>query len=128
MKPVYSIPRPKLPTGIKFEENVYIKMRDGIKIAVDIYRPEKEGRYPALVSTSGYLKSAQMWAPELNKSIEAGQTLFFIPKGYVHIIYSARGSGFSQGQYNWYDETEQKDAAVVIEWAARHPGAMVILV
>jgi predicted acyl esterase len=113
--------KPLLPAGIKFEENIYVTMRDGIKIAVDIYRPEKEGRYPALVSTSGYLKSAQLWAPELNKSIEAGQTLFFVPKGYVHIIYAARGSGFSQGQYNWYDETEQKDAAEVIEWAAKQP-------
>ncbi len=112
---------PLLPPGIKLEENVYVTMRDGIKIAADIYRPEKEGRYPALVSASGYLKSAQLWAPELNKSIEAGQTLFFVPEGYVHIIYSARGSGLSQGQYNWYDETEQIDGAEMIEWAAGQP-------
>ena len=111
--------KPKLPPGIVMEENVYITLRDGIKVVADIYRPAKEGKYPALVSTSGYLKSAQLWPPELNLSIEAGQTQFFVPRGYVHIIYSARGSGLSQGQYNWYDTVEQQDGAEVIEWAAR---------
>jgi uncharacterized protein len=112
---------PLLTSGVILEESVYITMRDGIKVAADIYRPEKEGQYPALVSTSSYLKSAQIWPPELNASIEAGQTLFFVPRGYIHVIHSARGSGLSQGQYNWYDAVEQKDGAEAIEWASRQP-------
>jgi len=117
----FRVARPPLPSGIKLDEDVYITMRDGIKICADIYRPDKEGRYPALVSTAAYMKVAQAWPPELSRSIEAGQTLFFVPRGYIHIIYTARGSGLSQGQYNWYDETEQKDGAEVIEWAAAQP-------
>ena len=39
------IPKPDMP-GVKVEENIYVEMRDGVKLAVDIYHPEKEGRYP----------------------------------------------------------------------------------
>lgn len=47
------------PPGVKVDENVYVTMRDGVKIAVDIYLPEKEGRYPALLSMSPYIKEIQ---------------------------------------------------------------------
>ncbi len=110
-----------LPHGVKFEENVHVTMRDGIKIAVDVYRPEKAGRYPGLLSTSAYIKAAQTWAPELSHTIEAGATFFFVPKGYVHVIAQARGSGLSQGQYNWYDSMEQKDGRELVEWIAQQP-------
>ena len=58
--PVYpqEIKKPPLP-GVKLEENVYVVMRDGIKLAVDIYRPEAEGPYPALFSMCPYLKEIQ---------------------------------------------------------------------
>ncbi len=46
--------KPSLP-GIKVEENVYVEMRDGVKLAVDIYLPQKEGRYPAIFSMCVYL-------------------------------------------------------------------------
>ena len=40
-------------------------MRDGIRLAVDIFLPEEEGRYPALLSTSPYLKEHPAEAPSL---------------------------------------------------------------
>jgi len=97
------------------QESFSVPMRDGIKIAVDIYRPVIEGRYPALLSMSPYMKELQLWPPELSHSIEAGDTRFFVPKGYVHIIASSRGSGLSQGEYNWYDAKEQQDSPAADE-------------
>ena len=44
MKQNATVVRGPLPPGIKLEENVYVQMRDSIKIAVDVYRPEAEGR------------------------------------------------------------------------------------
>ena len=113
--------RASLPSGVKCDENVYVTMRDGIKLAVDIYRPEAEGRYPAIQSMATYIKEMQQWPPILSHSIEAGATGFFVPKGYVHVIASARGSGLSQGQFNWYDITEQQDGYDLIEWIAQQP-------
>ncbi len=116
-----SIVRPELPPGIKLDANVYVKMRDGVKIAVDVYRPAKEGRYPGILSTSPYIKEIQQQPTELSHSIEAGATQFLVPKGYVHVCAQVRGSGLSQGQFNWYDEVEQRDGAELVEWIAGQP-------
>ncbi|MFC1867200.1 CocE/NonD family hydrolase [Thermodesulfobacteriota bacterium] len=113
--------RGPLPPGVKLDENIYVTMRDGIKIVVDVYRPEAEGRYPALQSMSPYIKEIQQHPPILTHSIEAGATGFFVPKGYVHVIASSRGSGLSQGQYNWYDTAEQQDGYDLCEWIAQQP-------
>lgn len=115
------MPRPKLLPGIKLEENVYVTMRDGIKIAVDIYRPEAEARYPGLLSMSPYFKEIQLYPPEISHMVEAGAVQYFVSKGYVHVIASSRGSGHSQGRYNWYDGVEAEDGAELVEWIARQP-------
>jgi predicted acyl esterase len=121
MKKSYPIIRPPLPPGVKLDENVFVTMRDGVKLAVDVYRPEPDGRYPGLLSMSPYIKEIQQQPPQLCHSIEAGNTGFFVPKGYVHVIASIRGSGFSQGQYNYYDIKEQQDGYDLVEWIAQQP-------
>lgn len=118
---MHQIPRPKLQPGIKMDENVYVTMRDGIKIAVDIYRPAAEGRYPGLFSMSPYFKELQLYPPEISHAVEVGATQYFVSKGYVHVIASARGSGLSQGRYNWYDDAEAQDGYELVEWLARQP-------
>ena len=112
--------RQRLP-GVKLQENVYVKMRDGIKLAVDIYLPETEGRYPGLLSMAPYLKEIQQHPPQWSHSIEAGATGFLVPKGYVHVIAQSRGSGLSQGQWNFLDIKEQQDGYDLVEWMARQP-------
>lgn len=114
---VQKIPLP----GIKLEENVYVEMRDGIKLAVDIYRPETEGRYPAILSKCIYLKEIQQQHPMLSHSIEAGATAFYVPTGYIHVICQARGAGMSQGKWEFLGTKEQEDGYDVIEWIARQP-------
>ena len=96
-------------------------MRDGIKIALDIYRPAAEGRYPALLAMSPYIKEIQQQPPELSHDIEAGATGFFVPKGYVHIVVQIRGTGFSQGQYDFLDTKQQQDGYDIVEWIALQP-------
>jgi predicted acyl esterase len=119
--PIYPIVRAPLPAGIKLDANVYVTMRDYIKIAVDIYRPEKDGRYPALLSMSPYIKELQQWPPILTHSIEAGNTPFFVSNGYVHVIAQIRGTGLSQGQYNYYSIKEHQDGYDLVEWIAQQP-------
>ena len=121
MEKGYPTVRGPLPPGVKLDENVYVTMRDGVKIAVDVYYPEAEGRYPALLSMSPYIKEIQRQPPELSHSIEAGATDFFVPKGYVHIIAQIRGTGFSQGQWNLLDIEEQQDGYDLVEWIAQQP-------
>jgi predicted acyl esterase len=119
--PIYPIVRAPLPAGIKLDANVYVTMRDYVMIAVDIYRPEKDGRYPVILSMSPYIKELQQWSPLLTHSIEAGNTPFFVSKGYVHVIAQIRGTGLSQGQYNFFSIKEHQDGYDLVEWIAQQP-------
>lgn len=112
---------PEPPPGVALDESVYVTMRDGIRLAVDVYRPIVTGRYPALLSVSPYSKDIQQKPPHWSHAIESGATGFYVPKGYVHVIAQARGAGLSQGQWNFLDENEQHDGYDLVEWIAAQP-------
>ena len=101
----------KLPKGVILEKNVYAKMRDNIKIAMDVYRPEKgKGPWPVILSIAPYRKE-MLW--------ETGNLAFYVPKGYVIVNAQVRGSGLSQGKYKLFDEVEQRDGYDIVEWIAQ---------
>jgi predicted acyl esterase len=112
---------PVPPPGTVFDENVYVAMRDGIQLAADIYRPQRPGRYPALLSLSPYSKDIQQKPPQWSHAIESGATSFYVAHGYAHVIAQGRGAGYSQGQWRWFDEKEQTDGYDLIEWIAQQP-------
>src|SRR3972149_4241093 len=94
--------------GIKVEKDVFVPVRDGVRLALNIYRPDAPGKFPALLAIGGYGKELpeELTPPQpLNKSplwdgnIEAGDTNDIVPRGYVHIIGDVRGVGKSEGEY-----------------------------
>ena len=88
---------PAPPPGVRVIDNISVTMRDGVRLAVDVYAPQAQGRYPALLSLSPYLKEIQRKPPQWSHAIESGATSFYVPKGYVHVIAQGRGAGLSQG-------------------------------
>jgi uncharacterized protein len=113
--------RGRLPEGVRLDGNVFVPMRDGVKIAIDIYKPLAEGNYPVLLAMSPYIKELQQQPPELSHDIEAGATGFFVPRGYIHVVAQIRGTGFSQGQYDFFDTKQQQDGYDLVEWIAQQP-------
>jgi uncharacterized protein len=109
---------------MKVEKNVRVTMRDGVRLCVDIYRPDAAGPFPALLGTSPYSKEVQKLPVyeyptdrELgNGGIEAGDTEYFVSRGYVHVIADARGTGYSEGAYRVFSMKEQQDGYDLIEW------------
>jgi X-Pro dipeptidyl-peptidase (S15 family) len=112
---------PQPPAGAVLDESVYVAMRDGIQLAVDVYRPRREGRYPVLLSHSPYIKDIQQQPPQWSHAIESGATTFYLAHGYVHVIAQGRGGGLSQGEWRWFDEKERTDGYDLIEWIAQQP-------
>jgi len=51
------ISQPKF--NVKVEKNLYAPMRDGVRLAVDVFRPDAKGQFPALLSLSPYGKEIQ---------------------------------------------------------------------
>ena len=115
---------------MKVESDVYVKMRDGVRVAVDIYRPDQEGKFPALLAKSNYGKGVQAikmpsqppGTPLYLPPIEAGNPEFLVANGYVHVIADSRGCGHSEGEYlGWMSKKESEDGYDLIEWIAQQP-------
>ena len=114
---------------MRVERGATIVARDGTRLACDVYRPEAPGRYPALLSYSHYGKDLQHvtgkrapLSPLIgNGGLEAGDSEYFVTRGYVHVIADARGSGDSAGEYCYQGPNEQTDGYDIIEWMATQP-------
>lgn len=116
--------------GIKKEKNVYVPMRDGVRLAVDIYRPDAKGKFPALLALSPYGKELQAppimpvpaGTPLMCGGAEAGDTEFLVSRGYVHVIGDVRGTCKSEGEWRgWVSKQEAEDGHDLIEWIAQQP-------
>ena len=115
--------------GMTVHRDVMIPTRDGTRLACDVYVPDQPNRYPALLSYSHYGKDLQRitgkrapLSPLLgNGGLEAGDSEYFVSRGYVHVIADARGSGDSEGEYCYQGPKEQEDGYDIIEWMAAQP-------
>jgi len=94
---------------VTFERNVAVKMRDGVTLHADIYRPKTEGKFPVLLQRTPYDK---------NNDFEFG--LNAAAHGYVVIVQDVRGRYTSEGE--WYTfKNEPNDGYDTVEWAAALP-------
>ncbi len=109
-----------------------VPMRDGVTLAVDVFRPHGECAYPALVAMSPYGKDIQslprppqpVTAPLFGqtRSIEAGDPPFLVSHGYALVVADLRGTGKSGGDYRgWMSKQEAEDGYDLIEWVAAQP-------
>ena len=129
--------------GMIFDHNVPVTMTDGVKLRVNIYRPEKSGRYPVLMLMGPYGKDTRLadapayktsWAklitkyPDLCKKsscryirFEAPDPERWVPNGYIVIHADVRGAGASPGVLDPFSPRETEDYATLITWAAHQP-------
>jgi putative CocE/NonD family hydrolase len=115
-------------SGLIEERDVYVALRDGVRLCADIYRPDTAGKVPALLAFAIYNKDLQgpeaaralppqpAWAPLWTGPLEAGDTRFLVSRGYAHVIAMPRGVGKSEGggDRSW-------DSYDLIEWIAAQP-------
>jgi uncharacterized protein len=91
------------------EHNVPAKMRDGVILRADIYRPKADGKFPVLLTRTPYNKTY-----ELSFGAKAAE------HGYVLIAQDTRGRYASEGE--WYPfKHESDDGYDTVEWAASLP-------
>jgi uncharacterized protein len=117
--------------GIRSEKDVYVAMSDGVRLAVDIFKPDAAERFPALLAIGPWGKDAveMSFPPQpLNKSsvwdgnLEAGDTSEIVSRGYIHVIADARGTGKSEGEsYGGMTTQDGIDGYDLVEWIARQP-------
>jgi uncharacterized protein len=122
--------------NVRVEKDIMVAMRDGVRIAVDVYRPDVDGeRFPALLAWGLWGKDAQeaiAWnwdkpqsyydSPFWDGTMEAGNYTYTVPRGYVHVIPDPRGIGNSEGLSPTLEGAhDPKDIYDTIEWIAAQP-------
>lgn len=102
-------------TRVIIEHNVPARMRDGVVLRADIYRPAREGRYPVLVQRTPYSKAFLPWVILTMDVIRAARA------GYVVIIQDVRGRWESEGKEFVPYRNEFADGYDTVQWAASLP-------
>jgi putative CocE/NonD family hydrolase len=96
------------------ERNVMVPMRDGVRLATDIFRPDAPGRFPVLVTRGPYGKDGYVNNPD--------HSIWLFPKhGYVVVSQDCRARFESEGDYYNPLFQEAQDGYDTVEWAARQP-------
>ncbi len=123
-------PRTEKAQGMIIEYDVSVKMRDGVKIYVDIYRPEIDGKCPVIVAWGPYGKfgrikhdvrggNAGVKDADFNEytKFEAPDPVYWCRAGYIIINADPRGCWNSEGDLTFFSQQEAEDCYDLIEWA-----------
>lgn len=131
-----------MPSDISKEEDVPVRMRDGVTLRLNLFRTAGDGPFPVLLSAHPYGKDlvpkrkGRKWS--LNKqfrvmnqseplrisdqtSWEAPDPVWWAQQGYAVINLDTRGGGHSEGRGDLLSDEEADDIAQVIAWAAAQP-------
>jgi len=98
------------------ERDVRVRVADGTELSMDVYRPNRAGRFPGLLEHIPYRKD------DLRASRDRGQNIELVRAGFACVRLDVRGTGSSGGiAVDEYTEAEQRDGAEIVGWLARQP-------
>jgi putative CocE/NonD family hydrolase len=95
-------------------KNVMVPMRDGVGLAIDIYRPALnglpvEGKFPVILERTPYNKDGiESWAR------------YFVPRGYVAVGQDVRGRFASEGVWRMHRD-DGNDGYDTAKWLGEQP-------
>jgi putative CocE/NonD family hydrolase len=107
----------------------YLTMRDGVKIAVDLYLPKgvlDDTKLPAIIHQTRYYRRFNyrwIFKPYLaRRESFLEETRRYVKHGYAVVNVDVRGTGASYGsrQIEWCPD-EVKDGAEVVDWIVQQP-------
>jgi putative CocE/NonD family hydrolase len=96
------------PYAVTVQTNVRVRMRDGVTLVADIYRPRAEGRFPVLLTRTPYNRK------------DPATGMYLASHGYVVMLQDTRGRFDSEGEFYPF-RYEAQDGYDTIEWAAALP-------
>ncbi|WP_036340688.1 CocE/NonD family hydrolase [Mycolicibacterium aromaticivorans] len=130
------------PVDLLKDHDVAVRMRDGVALRVNVYRPPGRGPFPVILSVHPYGKDAlprrtrRGWRLNFQFRImnqpapiqissetgwEAPDPVAWVARGYVVINADARGAGTSDGTGSLLSDDEARDTYDLIEWAGTQP-------
>jgi uncharacterized protein len=99
---------------VRIDKNLMVPMRDGVRLATDVYRLEGSTPAPVLITRTPYDKERAV----------AGSTTFDILRavqaGYAVVIQDVRGRYASESGFEPFSH-ETRDGVDTFAWAAAQP-------
>lgn len=131
-----------MPADVTKEQDVEVRINDGVTLRLNLYRPRGEGPFPVIMSAHPYgkdelsKKTRRGWSlnPQFRimnqseplrisdqTSWEAPDPVWWVQQGYAVINLDTRGGGHSDGKGDLLSDQEADDISRVIAWAASQP-------
>jgi len=100
--------------AVSVEKDVMVSLRDGVRLATDIYRPARDDRpvderFPTILTRTPYDKTGNRQLGE-----------YYAARGYVFVAQDTRGRYGSEGEWHWLTD-DGPDGADCAAWIARQP-------
>ena len=99
------------PYRVIIHTGVPAKMRDGVTLRADVFRPDDPGKFPVILERTPY-----------NRAGDTGTASELAAHGYVVIIQDVRGRFASEGDFYPF-RNESADGFDTVEWAAALPNS-----
>ncbi len=125
-----AVAAPQTPFEVLLESNIVVPMRDGVKLATDVYRPARNGkpvagRFPIILERTPYgrnitsfrdITQANPKTPKTRAEVAAT----YVEHGYVVVFQDCRGRYDSEGEFVKY-LSEGADGFDTCRWLVRQP-------
>lgn len=101
------------------ERKVMVPMRDGVRLATDVYRPKNaSGKVPAIWVRTPY--NFNYWDVRNGVPADMKAALTAVKRGYAYVIQNERGHFFSEGNYDILG-APRTDGYDAITWLSSQP-------
>lgn len=103
----------------------YIPVRDGTQLRYSLLLPKGKGPFPVIINYSGYDPGAIGGFAYLhnNSAMSTDIDSSLLKHGYAVLGVNARGTGCSEGVFDFLGPAYGQDGADVVEWIATQPWA-----
>jgi uncharacterized protein len=101
----------------------YLQTRDGVRLRYSVLLPKGTGPFPAILNYSGYDPGAIGGDSYLHNNTAMSNSIdaTLLARGYAVLGVNARGSGCSEGSFDFLAQSYGKDGADIVEWVAKQP-------
>ncbi|MBT8280496.1 MAG: CocE/NonD family hydrolase [Muriicola sp.] len=80
------------------DQKVMMPMRDGVRLATDIYRPKGDKKVPVIFSRTPY--NFNSWGDGEQRTRTFERALKAVKRGYAYVVQNERGRYFSEGKWD----------------------------
>lgn len=112
-------------TPLTRNQALYVEMRDGVRIAVDLWLPEDisaTDRLPTIIRATRYWRAQDRVGAPLEETSNFFEANRLNAGGYALVVVDARGSGASFGERRFeLAEDEVRDYGEVVDWIIGQP-------